>query len=420
MTSRNPVDRAGSTSAAAARPTLGSDPGAATFAPCGGARPLRVGVVWDLPIERWVSMDYVAEMLTRGLEEAPTVQPVTIRPDLGPRVGRIPVLGRGRAAHNLERALGRFARYPLWLRRHRAEVDVHHVIDHSYAQLVHDLPAERTVVTCHDLDAFRCVLEPEARPRSLPFRWMARRQLDGMLRAARIVCDSGTIRDELLSHGVASEDRVRVVPLGTHPTCTPAADPDAAREVERLLGPRADGSIELLHVGSSVPRKRIDVLLRVFARVRERRPEARLVRVGGLTREQEALVDALGIRGAVSLLPYLERATLAAVYRRADLVLQPSDAEGFGLPVVEALACGVPVAASDLTVLREVGGASVAYAPPGEVEPWVEVVAGLLREREAEPARWLARREAGVEHARDFSWREYTQRMIEIYREVAA
>lgn len=380
--------------------------------------PLRVGVVWDLPIERWISMDYVAEMLTEGLESlAPAVCPVAIRPDLSPWIGRLPAVGRTRGGHNLERALGRFVRYPLRLRR-RAQADVYHVVDHSYAQLVLCLPAERTVVTCHDLDAFRCVLEPEKRPRAAPFRWMARRQLAGLRRAALVVCDSGTVRDELLSHGVVPADRVRVIPLGTHPACTPEPDPEAARRIERWLGPRTARSLELLHVGSSVPRKRIDLLLRIFARVRRVYPHARLVRVGLLTAEQEALVDELGIGDAVSRLPFLDREALAAVYRRADLALQPSDAEGFGLPVVEALACGVPVAASDLPVLREVGGESVTFCPPGEVERWGEAVVELLREREDEPARWAARRMAGLEHARAFSWREYTLKMVEAYREV--
>ncbi len=73
-----------------------------------------------------------------------------------------------------------------------------------------------------------------------------------------------------------------------------------------------------------------------------------------------------------------DRATLAAVYRRAALAFQPSDAEGFGLPVAEALACGTPVLASDIPVLREVGGAAASYAPVGDADAWSEAALALL------------------------------------------
>ena len=67
------------------------------------------------------------------------------------------------------------------------------------------------------------------------------------------------------------------------------------------------------------------------------------------------------------MLPFLDRATLAAVYRRSALVLLPSEREGFGLPVLEALACGTPVVASDIDALREVGGDAVRYCPAEDV-----------------------------------------------------
>ena len=90
--------------------------------------------------------------------------------------------------------------------------------------------------------------------------------------------------------------------------------------------------------------------------------------------------------------PFLRPAdrTLAAVYRRAALVLQPSEAEGFGLPVAEALACGTPVLASDLAVLREVGGEAAVYRAVGDVPAWSDGRARAPR-RTPSPARDLAR-----------------------------
>ena len=75
--------------------------------------------------------------------------------------GSVPVLGRRPWFRNADRLLNRFVNYPRYLRQHASEFDVFHIVDHSYAQLVHELPAARTVVTCHDLDTFRCLLDPE-------------------------------------------------------------------------------------------------------------------------------------------------------------------------------------------------------------------------------------------------------------------
>jgi glycosyltransferase involved in cell wall biosynthesis len=106
------------------------------------------------------------------------------------------------------------------------------------------------------------------------------------------------------------------------------------------------------------------------------------------------------------------------VYRRAALVLQPSSAEGFGLPVVEAMACGTAVVASDLPVLREVGGDAADYCQVGDVGAWSARVVARLDERRDDPARWEARRAAGITRASAFTWGEYARRMVGVYREV--
>jgi rhamnosyl/mannosyltransferase len=161
-------------------------------------------------------------------------------------------------------------------------------------------------------------------------------------------------------------------------------------------------------------------LLRIVAAVRgELGPRVRLVRIGGpLTAAQQALARRLGIADAVVSLPFLSRSMLAATYRRASVLLLPSRAEGFGLPIVEALACGAPVVASDLAVLREIGGDAVAYCPVGDVPAWCRAVVELLRERDARVIPDASRRQAAVAHASRFSWRAYARQMESIYDEL--
>src|SRR5205823_8930738 len=123
-------------------------------------------------------------------------------------------------------------------------------------------------------------------------------------------------------------------------------------------------------------------------------PDLRLIRVGGdFTGPLERRLRNLGLQTRTTALPFLDRRVLAAVYRRAALVLLPSEREGFGLPVIEAIACGTPVVASDLGCLREVGEESVTYCAVGDVEAWADAVASLIREREKEPSRFDERRE---------------------------
>jgi glycosyltransferase involved in cell wall biosynthesis len=376
-----------------------------------------LAVVCDFREENWPSMDLVADMLLSQLEQNHVNEFAVTRicPPLRRRFSRID--SSAGTLFNADRFLSRFLDYPHHVRTLRSQFDLFHVVDHSYAQLLLDLPAERTVVTCHDLDTFQSLLNPEHEPRSLAFRKMMERTLDGFRRAARVTCDSAATRAELLAHNLVEAERAVVVPNGVHPSCSPAADANADAEAVRLLG--EPGGIELLHVGSTIPRKRIDLLLKIFAALRNEVPAARLVRAGGIfTREQEQLIKQLDLARSLVVLPRLERNVLASVYRRAAVVLLPSEREGFGLPVVEALACGTAVVASDLPVLREAGGDAVTYCPIGDIHAWTESLLELLREREANSETHVARRCAGITQASKFSWEQYASKLVNVYREL--
>ena len=383
--------------------------------------PLRVGVVCDYPEEGWPSMDLVAEMILTHLRSghAGVVAAERICPPFRHRLTRWPVLGHQAGARNADRLLNRFHDYPRALERlaGSGRFDLYHVVDHSYSQLVHALPTGRAVVTCHDLDTFRCLLEPAAEPRSRWFRAMARRILAGLKQAAAVACVSTATRDALHAHGIVAADRLHVVPDGLSPGFTPAPDPTSDAEATGLLGPA--GPPELLHVGSNIPRKRVDVLLPVLAAARQSHPGARLIKVGGpLPPDLERQARALGVLDAVVPLPFLDRSVLAAVYRRASLVLLPSAAEGFGLPALEALACGAPLLASDLPVLREVAGDAATYRPVGDVAAWTAATLTLLDQARHAPGARAARRAAGLARAHLFTWSAHADRLVAIYREV--
>ena len=333
-----------------------------------GASP-RLAILCDFAEEGWHSMDLVAESLYETLlAESPRRFAVDRhRPAMHRRAGRFARGRMTRTAFNLDRLTGRFVDYPAFARSIASAYDMFHIVDHSYAHLALSLPADRSGVFCHDLDAFRCLIEPERDARPYWFKRLAGRILRGMQVAGVVFHSTGAIRDELLKHGLVRADRLVHAPYGVADEFRPSAKAQSS------------SAPYILHVGACIPRKRIDVLLDIFARVREHRPSLRLVHTGGdFAPEDEARIDRLGLRAATASLPRQSRAQLVELYRGASLVLLPSDAEGFGLPIIEALACGTPVVASDIPVLREVGGDAIGYAPVGDVEAWSFIVRGLL------------------------------------------
>jgi glycosyltransferase involved in cell wall biosynthesis len=284
-------------------------------------------------------------------------------------------------------------------------------VDHTYAQLVHALPPGRTGVYCHDLDAFRAILEPEKEPRPAWFKAMAWTTLKGLQRAAVVFHSTGAVREELLRHGVVPPERLVHAPPGASPEYGPEpVAGDTSDEVLRPLG----GRPYVLHVGSGIPRKRVDVLLEVFAALRREHPELRLVQQGAaLTEAQRAQVARLGIGEALLQPSKLDRATLAGLYRKARAVLVTSESEGFGLPVIEAMACGTPVVASDLPVLREVGGDAITYAPVGDLAAWTEAVHRVLESSEPDAAR-----SQRIARGRGYSWRNHARIILDTYRQL--
>lgn len=349
--------------------------------------PLRLGIVADFPEEGWASMDLVAEMASAHLAAAPEtgVTPVPLTPTYRRFFGRI---SGSRLAWNLDRLVNRRWVLPRGVRRgvRRERPDVVFVVDHSYAQIVPVVQAEEVpvIVMCHDLDAFRDLIGPR-RPGLRPWllRRFARPILAGLSRADQIVTGSNVVRDELLarfSDRIARE-RVTTVLYGVAPEFLARSDvPWPFHGLESVTRPM------MLHVGSTIPRKRIDVLLETLAQVARQRPGVTLVRVGGpLNESQRALAERLGVAGRIREMPRLSRDEIAELYRRADVVLVTSDAEGFGLPVAEALACGAAVVASDIPVLRETGGTCVTYATPGDAASFASAVEAVVNPGQGGP-----------------------------------
>jgi glycosyltransferase involved in cell wall biosynthesis len=364
-------------------------------------------------------MDLVAAMTFQSLQESPAAKNGDLSVELicpgMPHAFRTLLGDRG---FNADRLSARFVHYPRHLRRLAGRFDIFHVLDHSYSQLVHALAPERCLVTCHDIDTFRPLLSRSPEPRPWWFRKMSARILSGMRRAAHVVAVSNATAEEIRSQEWIPETRLSVIPNGISEEFFAEASPEAMTWAKTWLAER--GLVTkpwLLHVGSAIDRKRIDVLLRILAETAKSLVDVQLVRVGAnLTQEQRRLAMELGVSERIHQAPFLSREQLRAIYGAASLVLQPSSYEGFGLPVAEAQASGAVLVASDIPVLREVGGAPAHFAPVGDIVAWTSQVLNLLRISRENQELWQDLRAAARQNAARFRWEQVANSLIARYQ----
>jgi len=230
--------------------------------------------------------------------------------------------------------------------------------------------------------------------------------------AARVIVTTAATAERLRAVEPAVAARTRVVPLAADPAFRVAPDPDAARaRAAALVG--VDPFV--LVVGRHGLVKRHELAVHAFA-VHVPRP-ARLVVVERQSSGQRlaALARRLGVADRVVWIPHVELPDLVGLFQAAAVLLQPSIYEGFGLPVVEAMACGCPVVASDLPTLREVVGDAGLLVPAGDVDGYGRALATLIRS----PARRAEAAARGLRRAADLSWDRCARDTLAVYREAA-
>jgi glycosyltransferase involved in cell wall biosynthesis len=242
--------------------------------------------------------------------------------------------------------------------------------------------------------------------------WHHRYLLPGILkRAAAIVTISESSRRDIVRIFGVPEEKVTVTYLAADSRYRPEPEGTPGEEVARLPRPY------LLNVGTLEPRKNLDGLLRAFALARHRGIPHKLVVTGargwGKSR-LAALVQELDLGESVIFTGFVEDHDLPHLYAGADFFVYPSLYEGFGLPPLEAMACGVPVITSNVSSLPEVTGDAALLIDPasdGELADAMVRLAGDAGLRDDLRARGLVR--AGL-----FSWQKAAQETLEVYRRV--
>ncbi len=224
-------------------------------------------------------------------------------------------------------------------------------------------------------------------------------------RADHVVVSSHYAAMEIQRHLGIPEDRITVCSPGS-----PAWAPAVARD--RAAQPRRDC---LLFMGTLEPRKNVPGLLEAYARLRERRPDALTLCLAGRVRDsvrpEMTRIERAPLAGHVRALGYVADEMRRSLYRRAAMLVQPSFDEGFGLPVLEAMACGVPVIVSNRGSLPEVAGNAATPIDPEDIEALAAEMERLL-----DPAQSAHAAAAGLTLAAQYTWEACADRAREAYR----
>lgn len=274
------------------------------------------------------------------------------------------------------------------------------------------MPVVRTVpgaVTLHDL-------QPLSHPERFGpvkrrwLNWIAPRSL----RAARVVvCLAGFTADDAVQRAGVDPTRVRIVPCGVDDPGA-AVDAHLRRDVLERLG-LLDRPF-VLYPAITYPHKNHETLVAAFAVLRAERPELRLVLTGGESSAEalvQAAIGAYGVADDVVRTGRIPEAELDVLYRNATVMAFPSRYEGFGLPVLEAMARGCPVVASDAGALPMVAGDAAVLVDPLDVGAWADALAGILDDASRRSV--LIRR--GFERVRAFTWSDSAAALVAVYRE---
>jgi glycosyltransferase involved in cell wall biosynthesis len=288
-----------------------------------------------------------------------------------------------------------------------ARLDVLHFANYQVPLVVRS----PVVVTLHDLSL---LLRPHEHPRrrvALVTPVLRR----SVARAAAVVTPSQAVRADALATLRLDPARVHVVPEAAAPSFRRRADPATVDDIAARYGLRPGF---VLHVGTIQPRKNLVRLVDAYAWLRQRGVEVPLVLAGPSGWGMEPVLRRIArddVAGWVRVVGHVPDGDLVALLSLAGVVAVPSLDEGFGLPVIEALACGAPVVTSDRGALREVAGEAALVIDPTDTAALADALSRALHDRELRERLSTA----GPARAARFSWDAAATAMLGVYRAAA-
>ena len=368
---------------------------------------MKILLVGNYSADEQRSMLGFADALEAGLRE----QGQEVR-----RIAPRPRLSRWKGSNGgVEKWLGyadKFLLFPPELKRAAAWADIVHVCDQGNAMYMSYLRSVPHLLTCHDLLAIRSALgEFPDWPTGRTGKIYQSLILRGLNQSRHVACVSEATRQDVLRLSRLNPECLRLIPNGLYQPYSPMPDAESEPLLQSLGLP--PGRRFLLHVGGNQPYKNRPMTLEIFQALRSQADwgDMRLVLAGKpLPTTMRATIDRLKLTDRVLECrdPTFEH--LRALYSRADGLVFPSLDEGFGMPILEAQACGCPVFTSNRAPMTEVGG-DAAYFDPLQPVTAAQVIAVNLGNRER-----MAR--AGLENARRFTHQRMVFDYLQVYERI--
>lgn len=278
-----------------------------------------------------------------------------------------------------------------WLFYKSHDADIVHATSQTLAPALYFKKINKFVVTVHDL----APLVYPSEINNLSMRLQYSLTPGALLRADKIIADSHFTRDELLRLTDLGEDRIEVVHLGV--------DHDLYRPMERSSCKESFGldpeEKHILVVSSNLEHKRMDLAKRIFEDIRSEREDVKMIKAGyGQALEGEGIIS----------LGWIPEEEMPHLFNASDAYLHTSEYEGFGLPILEAMACGVPVVASKSASIPEVVGDAGFLLDPNKLDP-VAISNEISRLIDGGPDG------AAMRRSREFSWARTARETMEVY-----
>lgn len=320
-------------------------------------------------------------------------------------VRNLPAQG-GNIERRLVKARPWFLGLHFQMKRDRVEVF------HSFAPTLPFIKNCITVITVHDLSFRVC---PRWFPTVIYLRLCAFVRLAIMMSDMIIAISENTKRDIIRYYGVA-EEKIKVIYYGVeHGIFKPISDNTIMESARQKYGIKGRF---MLYVGDINTRKNTFRLLEAFHRFKKQHDTPhKLVLAGkkfGVHSDIEGIVSSLSLERDVILLGFIEQHDLPPLYNAADLLIYPSLYEGFGLPPLEAMACGTPVITSNTSSLPEVVGDAGITVDPTDVNSLAEAMFNII----SDDGLRLELRRKGVERAKTFGWDRAARETLEVYKKV--
>ena len=282
--------------------------------------------------------------------------------------------------------------------------NIKHIISQELAYLLNSVNLENNIVTCYDLI-------PWVYDKDRSSLW--KENMKGLTKADRIITISKFSRDEIIKFLDYPEERIEIV--------YPAVDHSVyyANQDKSILKPFNIPNEQkvLLYVGSELPRQNVPVLINAFKQIKKRIPDIKLVKIGesqsyGARENILKLIRDLDLQDDILFVGYVPEEEMPLWYNAADLLIYPCSYAGFGLPPLEAMACGTPVITSDTTSLPEVVGDAGIMINPQDSELMAEKMFEVLTDNKLKDKMIIN----GLKRAKMYDWNESTKKTLEIYK----